>query len=89
VWTAECETTFGQIKELVCKAPILRGPDWKLLFHISADASHMAVGVVLGQQEDKKPYAIYYINKNLTPAELNYTVTEKEFLAVIYVVNKF
>jgi hypothetical protein len=89
VWTDECETAFGQIKELVCKALILRGPDWKLLFHISADASHMAVGVVLGQQEDKKPYTIYYINKNLTPAELNYTVTEKEFLAVIYVVNKF
>jgi len=32
---------------------------------------------------------IYYINKNLTPAELNYTVTEKEFLTVIYAINKF
>ena len=27
--------------------------------------------------------------KNLTPAELNYTVTEKETLAIIYAVNKF
>ena len=35
------------------------------------------------------PYAIYYISKNLSPTELNYTVTEKEFLAVIHVVNKF
>ena len=47
------------------------------------------VGVVLGQPEDKKPYAIYYIRKNLTPVELNYTVTEKEFLAVVHTINKF
>lgn len=43
----------------------------------------------MGQEEDKRPYAIYYISKNLAPAELNYTVTKKEFLAVIHAVNKF
>jgi hypothetical protein len=53
------------------------------------DASQTAVGAVLGQQEDKIPYAVYCISKNLAPAELNYTVTEKEFLAVIYAINKF
>jgi hypothetical protein len=60
-----------------------------LPFQISSDASDTAIGAVLGQEEDKKPYAIYYISKNLSPAELNYTVTEKEFLAVIHAVNKF
>ena len=35
------------------------------------------------------PYAIYYVRKNLAPAELNYTVTEKEFLAIVYSINKF
>jgi hypothetical protein len=34
-------------------------------------------------------YAIYFISKNLTPAELNYTVTKKEMLVVVHVVNKF
>lgn len=58
-------------------------------FQISSDASDIAIGAVLGQEEDKKPYAIYYINKSLSPAELNYTVTEKEFLAVIHAINKF
>jgi len=47
------------------------------------------VGAVLGQEDNKKPYAIYYIRKNLTPVELNYTVIEKEFLVVIYAINKF
>jgi len=43
----------------------------------------------LGQEENHIPYAIYFISKNMTPIELNYTVTENEFLAVIYAINKF
>ena len=34
-------------------------------------------------------YAVYFISKNLTPAELNYTVTKKEMLVVVHAVNKF
>ena len=44
---------------------------------------------VLGQKEDNLFYSIYYINKNFIGAEVNYTVTEKEFLAVVYAINKF
>ena len=49
----------------------------------------LAIGGVLGQKEGQAPYAIYFISKNLTLSELNYTVTEKEFLEVIYSINKF
>ena len=70
-------------------APILWGLDWCLPFHISTDASDTAIGGVLGQKEGQAPYAIYFISKNLTPTELNYTVIEKEFLAVVYSINKF
>ena len=69
--------------------PILRGPDWSLPFHISTNASDTTIGGVLGQNEGQAPYAIYFISKNLTPAELNYTITENEFLAVIYAINNF
>jgi hypothetical protein len=48
-----------------------------------------AIGVVLGQKENLLTYVIYFISKNLAPTELNYTVTEKEFLAVVYAINKF
>jgi hypothetical protein len=74
---------------MVSTTPVLRGPNWKLPFHFSLDASDITIGVVLGHEEDKKPYVIYFINKNLTPTELNYTVTEKEFLAIIHAINKF
>ena len=46
------------------------------------------MGAVLGQK-DLIPYAIYYTSKNLTPTELNYTVTENELLVVVHAINKF
>ena len=89
VWNEACQTTFVKIKEKLSTAPILRGPNWTLPFHISSDASNTAIGAVLGQQDGQVLYAIYYISKNLAPVELNYTVIEKEFLAIVYSINKF
>ena len=89
VWIDDYDIAFSKIKELVYSAPILRGLDWALPLHIHADASQTVVGAILGQQVDKVPYAVYYVSKNLASAELNYTVTEKEFLVVIYAINKF
>eukprot|EP00253_Pinus_taeda_P003091 PITA_03091 len=87
-WDPDCQTTFETLKTRISEAPILRGPNWKLPFHISADALDTALGAVLGQK-DLVSYAIYYTSKNLTPTELNYTVTEKEFLVVVHAINKF
>jgi hypothetical protein len=88
-WSDKCDVAFVGLKKLISTAPVLRGPNWKIRFHISTDASDIAIGAILRQEEDKKPYAIYFISKNLTPAKLNYTVTEKEFLFVIHAINKF
>jgi hypothetical protein len=88
-WTNNCELSLADMKQKLSTAPILRGPNWALPFHISSDASDTAIDAVLGKQEDKYPYVIYYINKNMALAELNYTVTEIEFLAVVYTINKF
>ena len=66
----------------------MSGPNWKLPFHISIDASDTTLGAVLGQK-DLIPYAIYYKSKYLTPTELNYTITEKEFLLGVHAINKF
>ena len=68
---------------------ILHGPKWNLPFHIHSDASDKAIRDVLGQKEENDPYSVYYISKNLAGPELNYTITENEFLAVVHVVNKF
>ncbi|KAL9357291.1 hypothetical protein Peur_050544 [Populus x canadensis] len=46
-------------------------------------------GAVLGQRKDKKPYVIYYASKTLNSAQMNYTTTEKELLAVVFACEKF
>ncbi|CAN6446753.1 unnamed protein product [Victoria cruziana] len=53
------------------------------------DASDYAVGAMLGQWVDRKPIVIYYASHSLTDAQLNYTTTEKELLAVVYALEKF
>jgi len=89
IWTDNCQEALDALNSKLITAPILRGPNWTLPFHIHTDASNKAIGVALGQVEEKLPYAIYFVSKNLSKAELNYTVTEKELLVVVHSLNKF
>ena len=77
--TESCQNSFEILKTKLSVAPILRGPDWSLHFHISTNSSDTSIGGVLNQKEGQAPYAIYFISKNMNPSELNYTVTEKNF----------
>ena len=74
---------------MLVSPPIMRSPNWNLSFEIMCDASDYAIGVVLGQREDKKDFVIYYANKTLDSAQANYTTTEKEFLALVFALEKF
>ena len=71
------------------EAPILQSPNWDLHFDIMCHAYNFAVGAVLEQRIDKKPTAICYISKRLADAQLNYTTTEKDLLAVVFALEKF
>nr|GEU78748.1 reverse transcriptase domain-containing protein [Tanacetum cinerariifolium] len=47
------------------------------------------IGAVLGQRHEKHFRTIHYASKTMTDAESNYTMTEKEMLAVMYAFKKF
>jgi hypothetical protein len=81
--------SFNILKEALISAPIIQPPDWSLSFEIICDASDYAVRVVLGQTKDRKHYTISYASKTLTGAQLNYATTEKEFLVVVFAIDKF
>ena len=53
------------------------------------DTSDYAGGVVLGQRRDKKPFVIHYASKTLDSAQVNYSTTEKEILAIVFTLDKF
>ncbi|CAA7405487.1 unnamed protein product [Spirodela intermedia] len=77
------------VSEKGLEAPILQAPDWSLPFEIMCDASNYAVGAVLGQTKESKPIVISYASKTISDAQLNYTTTEKELLAVVFSLERF
>ena len=85
----EGKHAFIQLKQSLVEAPILQSPNWDLPFEIMCDASNFAVGTVLGQRIDKKSTTICNASKMLDDAQLNYTITEKELLAVVSALEKF
>ncbi|RVW26788.1 Retrovirus-related Pol polyprotein from transposon opus [Vitis vinifera] len=82
IWDERCQHSFDQLKKFLKTTPIVRAPNWQLPFELMCDASDFAIGAMLGQREDGKPYVIYYASKTLNEAQRNYTTTEKELLAV-------
>jgi len=80
---------FHRIKDALITVPIIQPPDWSLPFEIMCDASDYAVGVVLRQRRDKKPYVIHYASKTLDEAQQNYTTTEKKLLTVVFAIENF
>ena len=89
VFTPECLQAFEILKKENISAPIIHVPDWSQPFELMCDVSNYVFGAVLGQLIDKQAYVIYYASRTLNDAQLNYSTTEKEFLAVVFTLEKF
>ncbi|XP_071906718.1 uncharacterized protein [Coffea arabica] len=87
--TEECKVAFDRLRESLTSPPVIQPPDWSIPFEIMCDASDYAVGAVLGQRIGRAAHAIYYTSKALNGAQLNYSTTEKELLAVVFALEKF
>lgn len=88
-FTDEYLLAFNTLKEKLISTPVIITPDWNLPFELLCDTSDYAIGAVLGQQRNKIFHVIYYASKTLNDAQLNYAITEKELLAVVYAFDKF
>nr|GEZ62581.1 reverse transcriptase domain-containing protein [Tanacetum cinerariifolium] len=80
----ECVEAFQTLKRKLTEALILITPNWDMPFELMCDASDFAIGAILGQRQEKRFRPIHYASKTMTEAESNYTITEKEMLAVVY-----
>ncbi|CAL2255277.1 unnamed protein product [Prunus armeniaca] len=84
-----CLISSNNLKKLLTSAVIITAPNWSLPFELMCDASDYAIGVVLGQQKEKLLHVIHYASRTLNDAQLNYSTTEKELLAIIFALEKF
>nr|GEV21325.1 reverse transcriptase domain-containing protein [Tanacetum cinerariifolium] len=89
MFSKDCVDAFETLKKKLTEASILVVPDWNLPLGLMCDASDFAIGAVLGQRKKKHFQPIHYASKTMTEAQIHYTTTEKEMLAVVYAFEKF
>ena len=66
-WSSECQRAFEMLKKLLSTAPMMISPDWDKIFHVYTDASDIALGSALMQEQtDGYMQPIYYASKALT-----------------------
>lgn len=89
-WTDKCENAFCELKNILMSPPLLIYPDWeKGNFNLTTDASQFAIGAVLSQGTIPTDQPIAYASRTLNKAEINYSVIQKELLAIIWAVKYF
>jgi hypothetical protein len=84
LWTPLQQCAFESLKTTFSSAPVLSIPDTTRPFSIMTDASLLAAGAILLQEDtnmDLHPCA--YFSKTFIAAERNYDIYDRELLAVI------
>ncbi|KAJ8737429.1 hypothetical protein PYW08_000024 [Mythimna loreyi] len=82
-WTDEADAAFLKLKECLISAPVLSCPDYNRPFEVHTDASNYGIGAMLTQTINSKEHPIAYMSRSLSASERNYSITERETLAVI------
>ena len=80
---------FEKTKKMLIMDTILAYLDFSKSFILTTDAPNYTLGAVLSQLFDCKYYPIAFVFRTLNHAEVNYSTTEKEALAIIWAIEKF
>lgn len=89
VWSNECQKSFESLKQILSSAPVLAFADHNKTFYISADASFYAVGAYISNEKPPNDRPIEYFSKSLNVAQINYSTTQKELLALVLAIDRF
>jgi hypothetical protein len=85
IWTQVHEEAFLTLKQGLTIAPVLMLPDFSKPFAIETDASSKGIGAVLLQNS----HPLAYVSKALGVKNQGLSTYEKEYLAILLVVDKW
>ena len=88
-WQEVHEKAFRYLKSILEKPPVLHLPDFSKTFVVASDASLVGLGAILKQELNGKMFPVAYASKKLLSRETNYSVIERECLAIVWAVKKF
>ena len=89
-WSSECQKSFQSLKDILCSHPVLRAPDFGKPFKLACDASNLAAGSALLQEDDQGvDHPVAYYSRKFNTAQCNYSVIEKELLSIILALSHF
>ena len=84
IWNKECEISFEELKCLLCSYPVLAFPRISEPFIVEVDASDLAVGGVLLQDDSNgKSHPVAYFPNTLQAAQRKWSTYSKEAHALV------
>jgi transposase InsO family protein len=88
-WNLREQHAFDLLRQKLKSNPVLRMPDFSRPFKVITDASGVAVGGMLCQEDGPEKYAIAYESKKLTDAEAKYPTHELEMFAIFHCIKRW
>jgi len=89
IWSLNEQKSFDYMKTTLTEMTEVYLPDLNGPFVIQSDAADRTIGSILLQEKDGIRHPIWFASRSLKPAEINYSTSEKECLAVLWAIEKF
>ena len=90
VWSAPCQQAFEHVKAVLCSPPVLAVLRLDQPFELQADASDVGAGAVLLQRDGNSvEHPVTFFSRKFNAYQLNYSVIEKETLALVWALQHF
>ncbi|XP_027905968.1 uncharacterized protein LOC114165580 [Vigna unguiculata] len=81
-WTPDCEQAFTELKEYLCRPPVLSRPELGIPLQMYITVTEYAISSVLVQEKEGAQRPIYFVSRLLRGAEKRYPTLEKAALAI-------
>ena len=86
VWGEPQQRAFDKLKSVLTMEPVLQLPNFEKQFIVAVEASDTGLGAILLQEHEGEKRPVSYLSRKLLPREQNYSVVEKECLALVWAV---